>query len=74
MKALEHEGSALSRMAKVEITHLREKLETKNKEERTLRDWFAGQALAHIYYDPDLPEVAARAAYALADAMMEARK
>jgi hypothetical protein len=40
----------------------------------TLRDWFAGQALANVDHDPDLPEIAARAAYRIADAMLAARK
>lgn len=40
----------------------------------TLRDWFAGQALASVDHDPDLPEIAARAAYRIADAMLVARK
>ena len=47
----------------------------------TLRDWFAGQALAgisstlaHEYEDRDLAERYATDAYELADAMLEARE
>jgi len=42
----------------------------------TLRDWFAGQALAGICVgvdDPNEPWIAQKA-YQIADAMMEARK
>lgn len=42
----------------------------------TLRDWFAGQALPAIMPDGRVTtyELAAKAAYAMADAMLEARK
>lgn len=48
----------------------------------TLRDWFAGQALAsiplrdwsHLGEDGDVIRAWARGAYACADAMLEARK
>lgn len=44
----------------------------------TLRDWFAGQALAGIIAQPNLegwdPSITAEWAYELADAMLEARK
>lgn len=41
----------------------------------TLRDWFAGQALAHNYTENEGdPNKAAEWAYQLADAMIEARK
>ena len=45
----------------------------------TLRDWFAGQAMAGMLtignlYDTYSEEQVARGAYAQADAMMEARK
>lgn len=43
----------------------------------TLRDWFAGQALAGITGDPSVEDMdqneIARAAYLYADAMLEAR-
>jgi len=38
----------------------------------TLRDWFAGQALANLV-DPASPEAMANFAYKIADAMLEAR-
>jgi hypothetical protein len=48
----------------------------------TLRDWFAGQALAGLCADGNLrippdkiwPDAVAEYAYGMADAMMEARK
>ena len=43
----------------------------------TLRDYFAGQALAGMLADPDTtesPDVLARACYRCADAMIDARK
>ncbi len=45
----------------------------------SLRDWFAGQALAGMLADPgvrgpDIAEAAASDAYTFADAMLEARK
>jgi hypothetical protein len=42
----------------------------------TLRDWFAGQALAGLTADPDMPDAArcAALAYAYADAMLRARE
>ena len=43
----------------------------------TLRDWFAGQALTgnwEIMVEIDDPKPIARMAYAMADAMIEARK
>ena len=46
----------------------------------SLRDWFAGQALAgiaHLYDSPTAPtrdDAAAESAYMLADAMLRARK
>ena len=41
----------------------------------TLRDWFAGQALAALLNRPEWPElfIAAEQAYALADAMIAER-
>lgn len=47
-----------------------------------MRDWFAGQALAHFDMQTasrksdysDAPEWIARVAYKIADAMLEARK
>jgi hypothetical protein len=38
----------------------------------SLRDWFAGQALASFV--PDTPQNKAEAAYAIADAMLKARE
>jgi hypothetical protein len=42
----------------------------------TLRDWFAGQALAGLTADPDMPTFhkCAEIAYACADAMLRARE
>jgi len=48
----------------------------------TLRDWFAGQALARLVglydveeiVDPDLPRLFAEASYRVADAMLAARE
>jgi len=42
----------------------------------SLRDWFAGQALAgYMVTDPDvLPELAAKMVYAIADAMLAERE
>jgi hypothetical protein len=42
----------------------------------TLRDWFAGQALAGLTADPDMPTFhkCAEIAYACADAMLKARE
>jgi hypothetical protein len=40
----------------------------------TLRDWFAGQALANAYtHDAGSPDNVAKWAYQIADAMIEAR-
>ena len=38
-----------------------------------LRDWFAGLAMEGIVYEGVTPEQTAKAAYCMADAMMEAR-
>jgi hypothetical protein len=43
-------------------------------EGRTLRDWFAGQALGWAVGKYELPEAAAAAAYEIADAMMAERE
>jgi hypothetical protein len=40
----------------------------------TLRDWFAGQALANKYTHVHHPDLIARYAYYIADVMIEARK
>lgn len=40
----------------------------------SLRDWFAGQALAGMDVDGGSPETNARWAYRVADAMLAARK
>jgi hypothetical protein len=44
----------------------------------TLRDWFAGQALAGMCADPDMgsntADAIAGSAYSLADAMLKARE
>jgi outer membrane biogenesis lipoprotein LolB len=41
---------------------------------QTLRDWFAGQALAGMHMDPWAPNQMAKQAYVIADAMMKARE
>ena len=40
----------------------------------SLRDWFAGQALCSMVRYNSTPEHAAKTAYHIADAMIEARK
>jgi len=53
---------------------------TKNLNGMTLRDWFAGQALAGLLTqsvdaaEPEFPLIFASAAYEVADAMIKARE
>jgi hypothetical protein len=66
MRKLAFPAVTISRPGEVRIYH----------EGMTLRDWFAGQALAGLLADPNVidPDSAvARAAYEYADAMIEAR-
>lgn len=88
IKALEHEGSTLSLMAKTEITRLRGEMDKEvalknaaldaivrmvdGKNERAL---FAGHALTGLIASGRLSvPITVRDAWAIADAMVEARK